>query len=920
MKNSLKADSGKQHRLKVCHWRAGLVLILGMLLVLMFLGVPAVAQEDEEEPQEVGIEGLTLEATAVFNGYVEAGYYLPVKVTIENTGRARHGEIRIVSQDPSHPLSAVFVADCDIPANSRKTYMLYPYFLREDPSPSIYVQYYERNPLLTAAVELNSMRNEERLWVEVNDEGADFSYLGGLTLSQCTSFFELNQLLQELEQEMGGAYGGPYGGGGSGSATQTYDYDPIKPLMAGCRPGDLPDRPEGYHMVSGLILNTRRYYELSEEQQAALTEWVISGGSVIVWLGDDPSRFQGSFLTGAVDGSGWRGPSALTEPPVRDTLSSLRTLPGFLGGREMLGNYPVTYANQDSARTLLSEGNIPILQHISVGKGNVLLSALDLASLKRMGVSGLDDYFSFMMGYIMASDGRLNLDLPAFQMVGYRPYGGQETRGNPYPEGSLYRILHEFDNVLQSDNLTALPGLGAIALFLACYIIIIGPVNYFILLKLRHREWLWYSIPVLVAAFCLFSYTWALSTKGSRLLLTRVNIEDAYPEHRMGWEMSSFGLFSPSATNYNIRLESERDLIRGLELPSLDTGIPGMPGSGAGDRSGSVGGLELVQDGRRGEAYIRDAHIRIWSEAHFYSEGATQFPGICSLENVGLDGSHLRGTMNVNLDFELLGPFLIYATRGSYVSQALETGGATAIRNGSFDFDLFIDMRTSSFSTTLDPDSAATPKSVSLRDAAVQAISDRRISSSSEDEIILAGWRSGTSSRPLGSPRSRISADETLVLIHMPLRMESGDLAVDGGRGTILSLKAGEMELEQSGALRLTNGRLLYSVNFPPVGNLLHIPEILEININTDRQSGHVPVVTYVFNHLDGEWVSPEPVFESASRQTLHLTNITRYIAPDNRSMFIMVEAGQNQAGEGKVSDRIISLTGITVNVPDYGQ
>jgi hypothetical protein len=891
-----------------------------LVLIALLLSAPAFTQDtqDTEEPGTQGtenqsVEGLLIEAKAVFNGYLKPGYYIPIKVTIENSGNARRGELRIVSSDPSRQLSAIFVADCDIPANSRKTFMLYPYLLYEDSSPEIYVQYYERNPLVTASVTLQNLREKERLWVEVSDEGYDFGFIGGIGLPDCVSFGDLQDKLTVLQTQSGGMYG--YGGGYGGGTTppDSYQFDQLQPVVVGCKPADLPDRPEGYHLVDGVILNTRRYYEMSDEQKSALTEYIISGGAAIVWLGDDPARYQGSFITGAVDGSGWQGPSAITEVPVRTTLAALAKLPAFLGNSTMLGDFPVTYTPQDSARTLLAEGATPILQHMRVGKGNLLLSGVDLGSMKRIGLGSLDDYFAFMVGYLKALDSRLNMDTASIYQTPYGSYGRQDTM-NPYPAGSFYRILSDFDNVLQSDNLTALPGVNAIALFLFAYIVCIGPINYFVLLRMRRREWLWYSIPVLVTIFCVFSYGWALSTKGSRLLLTRMNIDDIYPGQRMGWETSSFGLFSPSATDYTIKLAGDRDLIRRIELPETGPYYPGLPGQQGADRFAAEVPLELVQDGRGGQSFVRNARIKIWSELHLTSDGAVPFQSLARLDNVSLNGAHLTGDLVCDLGFDLRNAFIICSTGGSRFTQVLDQTGDSPVRDGTWPFDLNIDLRNNALPNVNAYSPDIPTKALALRNAVFQAISEQLPSSYSDDEIILAGWRYESTDRALVSPRAKTSAEVSLVLVHMPLIIDSANLLVEGSRGTILAIK-GDTDLETTGALRITNGRVLYSVTFPPVLNPQSIPDTLELDITLVKGDEQAPVETYVFDHNQGEWMKLLPVYENPTRQTLYLVNPERFFAPDHRSMFIVVQAGRSSA-----DDDIISLTGITINVPAHGK
>ncbi|MCK4720358.1 hypothetical protein KAU08_06855, partial [bacterium] len=409
------------------------------------------------------------------------------------------------------------------------------------------------------------LNDEENLWMEVADEGASFTFMANSILPNGSSFSDISQLV--AEEPVSYSYGS-YGSQPSSGDEAKIDYQEINPVTGWLRSGNLPDRAEGYKSIDGLILNTRRLYELTEDQMVALMEWIAGGGNMIAWLGDDPTRYQGSFLTGAVDGGDWVGPSVITEPVVRTTLTSLTAIPGLTGNRTVLGNFPVTYAPQDSARTLLKEGDIPVLQHLSFGRGDILLSGLDLAALKNVNPDGLDRYMSFLMGYLMSQDDRPSYIIrnhPDYYTFGMRGgFSGPDDDQQKFVTRSFYNVLQNLDNTIQTDNLTALPSLKAITLFLIGYIFIVGPINYFILLKMRRREWLWYTIPLIVTVFILGSYSWALQTKGSKLLLTRVNVIDAYPEHGLALQSSYFGLFSPAARRYDVKLDGEQDLIREL--------------------------------------------------------------------------------------------------------------------------------------------------------------------------------------------------------------------------------------------------------------------------------------------------------------------------------------------------------------------
>jgi len=853
------------------------------------------------EAPEIGLEGLTMETRVCLGNLVRQGCYFPVKVTLENNGPSRRGELRIVSEDVTHPFTATFMAECDIPTNSRKSYYIYPYILNQDSSPALYIQYVEKSlPLATDVIELDFLDDDEKLWIEVADEGADFVFLSGLALPDGSSFSDISVFATE-ERASRPFFGGGYSPGGVPTVSNIR-YRPVTPAMVWVRPQNLPDRVEGYEGVSGIIMNTRRWDVLSVVQRKALAEYVISGGAIVMWLAEDEKRYQGSFLTGAFDESGVSGPYALSEPTVRTTLSALRTIPGFSENRSIIGDFPCTYATDSSARTLFSEDGVPILQHITFGRGDILLSGLDLKALKSTSSPvGLSFYANFMVGYLMSLDDRAQPIVkvnPELTAGGYRG-GPRGAAVNPYVERSVYRFLHEMNNALQSDKLTALPSLAAIAYFLILYILVVGPINYYILLKMRHREWLWYTIPVIVTCFIILTYTWAMQTKGNRLTLTRVNILDVYPTEDVGWQSSYFSLFSPAARRYKVEVEGS-NLIRGMQTPSLGMAFGDMGQQSQGDV------LTLVHYGRDGSAFVDGAYIKIWSEEHFESSGAVYNSGSIEVENVTLRDHQLVGRLNVDLDYGISNPFIFYYLHGGFAGAKIEAED-NILQNESTVFGINLDNTAAMLPGGVTAGPIDTARGQLLRDNALKILRSRPFRNSGEDEIILAGWLSSEPPMPLVNPRVRSVIEETLVLIHIPLHVEVGVAPIEGARGRILGMQASKMEITDGGNLLLTDGILLYALTFPSHASSISMPDSLRINIATDTEET-APIFFSIYNHSSETWDTIGEAGQTLTTIMLRIGNLGRYLGPDGRTLLMRIE------GDAEVPGDVIALGGVSVN------
>jgi hypothetical protein len=96
------------------------------------------------------------------------------------------------------------------------------------------------------------------------------------------------------------------------------------------------------------------------------------------------------------------------------------------------------------------------------------------------------------------------------------------------------------------------PDLPLIVIFLLVYLLLVSPINYFVLKKLDRRELAWITVPAIVLVFTVGAYGIGVATKGSRLVLNALTIAETTAGQTTAPALTQLLIFSPSRTNYRI--------------------------------------------------------------------------------------------------------------------------------------------------------------------------------------------------------------------------------------------------------------------------------------------------------------------------------------------------------------------------------
>ena len=99
-----------------------------------------------------------------------------------------------------------------------------------------------------------------------------------------------------------------------------------------------------------------------------------------------------------------------------------------------------------------------------------------------------------------------------------------------------------------------LPSVLGIAFFLISYIVAIGPLNYFVVKRMKRREMAWVTIPAVIVLFSVISYVAGLRIRGGDPLVNQMSLAVGQVDSETMRVQSLLGVYSPDRRTYNVAL------------------------------------------------------------------------------------------------------------------------------------------------------------------------------------------------------------------------------------------------------------------------------------------------------------------------------------------------------------------------------
>ncbi len=495
---------------------------------------------------------------------------------------------------------------------------------------------------------------------------------------------------------------------------------------------DLPDKAAGYDGVSAFLLRSDAPMEaLTEAQSDALRGWVAGGGHLIVCGGPDATRFGGAFFTGllpaTVSAENTSGTLMLAAKP----LPGVRVLQAASGGGAQIVSGPY-------------------------GAGTVTVTAFDpTGPAFRTAAQTLPPVWQTLL---------LTTPAPTASVLGITA-AREENYGAVY-YGNAPPLLSEA--VMRGPSLDA-PGTSVIAVFLLVYLIILVPVNYFVLKKYDRKELAWVTIPALVFVFAAGTFGVGYAAKGGSVFVNRAALIETNAGQTQAGVYSEVGLFSPHRTTYDIGLSGD-NLLAAVPNPGVNYG------GGSGGESQGSGPVQFVET--QAGVSLPATPVNMWAMRAFDAQSTTDLGG--AIDGTLSDNiAFVKGTVVNHTSYPLTNCAVLYAGRWLPIG-TLAPGAAVAVSAGSS-----VGAPSPSFPVS----SPASEDQASIRDRMHAALGDyfRSLSQSSPSynggtappiyapapgEALLAGW---SSDPKLAGPAPRIDGrpvtenDVSLVIVHLPV-------------------------------------------------------------------------------------------------------------------------------------------------------
>lgn len=744
--------------------------------------------------------GLDVTVLPAFDGNVKEGHWFAVTTIISNTGPRSPGSLEIISEGAGR--LTTFSTPVDLPRGSQPAYTLYA--LNEGFSGggkvNVRLRLPGRRPIDREA-QIRSHNREDTIVALVGARPSSPIALAGLRLPAAPPQIRpTGQSPNEYASAMTmPAIGNVW--------LAVHNTEQIS--VAGG--AGLPTRAQGYDSIDVVILQGFRPARVSPEEADALTRWVAAGGTLVVTAGGSAGVLKDSFVEKML-------PVSVVGPGTVSGLDGVARrygIPPPPGGTVL-----VARSVQRSGSVLASQEGVPLVVEGRHDLGRVFFLAFDTGRQPARGwAEGMTELWRDIL---TAGPTTWRLPENAWTTAGGAwgavvPMPGMQPRG----EGAqtLADAVHEIPQM-------EVPSFGLVGAFLVLYVLVLVPINYFVLKALDKREWSWVTTPLIVIVFSVGAYMIGRSVKGGKVLLTQAAIVQARPGSSTAVTNDYIGIFSPSRTRYRVTMRDRHATL---------TEAVANPGAATASR------LFVLE---RDTLSVPRLHIDMWAMKVLHSQGLVDLgKGILAEARLTPDDT-IEGRITNNTPFALercaviRGPASIvigdvpsgdsasFTVLLSQLTQTASEGQGRRLLMGDAEGGSRDDIE----------------RKIKLETAnALLDVGRQLRGRTPRGELLVVGWIAGARRDIVGlKPGSDDEAHAAVLALRIPIRAAGPEFHIPANLTTVVLRDAAQprdVEYAQDGAIHLSGGWLEADVHLPISGRDI-IADSMEVCLN--RKGGGV--------------------------------------------------------------------------------
>lgn len=519
---------------------------------------------------------LEVKATAGISGKAKYQSVVPLQVTVKNNGADFSGDMAINSSN-SYEAASALVVPIDIAAGEEKTFTFYLDGLADNGySDADLFAFYEGNIEKGKKI---AYKGTKRLQSNFLDPTSTFVYTLTDKSDRLSALLRLSSFVPQNNVEIF-------------NINQLKDYT-------------FPEDEQGLAMANVIVIDEVAIADLAQKQQAALLKWVQDGGTLLLGATDQVDATAGVFKDYL--------PMSLSQEMTSISAETLTKLSG--GG---IFTQPIsihTATNHEESLPVLTENNVVLASKKKIGSGEIIQTAFSLGDQP---LASMDGYAALLAKII---------DIQSISQQGMMSQGQSPLDQISYELRNINELFPSFE-----------VSVSYMLIVIILYIIIIGPVLYFVLKKVDKREHAWWIIPV-------FSIVLSIG-------LFIVGAKDRIVQPQV--QQSAFYKVNEDSSLNGYYVESILTNRSGDFIVNTDKNSTAVAMRNYNNFTGSVGDLHessYIKENANGSTLtLRD--LNYWSVQSFGGKTSAQNIGKMDVD-ITLKNEKLTGTIKNNFPFEL---------------------------------------------------------------------------------------------------------------------------------------------------------------------------------------------------------------------------------------------------------------------------